>query len=60
LSLHFPQNYGDDNTKIYYIGLRGEWTPAAHQGVVICTYEARANPADHKTSLFDAVNHQIQ
>ena len=26
LTLHFPGNFGADNTKIYYIGLAGEFT----------------------------------
>ena len=26
LTLHFPTNFGADNTKIYYIGLAGEFT----------------------------------
>lgn len=25
LSLHFPLNFGSDRTRIYYIGLRGEY-----------------------------------
>ncbi|XP_064604629.1 PITH domain-containing protein 1-like [Liolophura sinensis] len=60
LSLHFPSNFGADSTKIYYIGLRGDYTEARRQEVTICTYEARANPADHKTNLLDSVNHAIQ
>lgn len=60
LSLHFPTNYGEDSTKIYYIGLRGEFSEAHHHGVTICNYESRPNVSDHKGSLFDQVNHQIQ
>ncbi|XP_075153457.1 PITH domain-containing protein GA19395 isoform X2 [Haematobia irritans] len=60
LSIHFPSNFGDDNTKIYYIGLRGEFSEAHHHGVTICTYEARPNVSDHKNEAFDAVNRTIQ
>lgn len=60
LSLHFPSNFGAENTRIYYIGLKGEWSEAQRQGVVICNYEAMPNAADHKNSLFDKVNHEIQ
>ena len=44
LSLHFPSNLsGDDDneTKIYYIGLRGDFTVAQRTGVVHAVYEAR-------------------
>ncbi|CAG8765359.1 29773_t:CDS:2, partial [Racocetra persica] len=26
LTLYFPENFGDDVTRIFYIGLKGEWT----------------------------------
>ncbi|XP_041436947.1 PITH domain-containing protein 1 isoform X1 [Xenopus laevis] len=50
LSIHISKNFGAENTKIYYIGLRGEWTEAHRHEVTICNYEAAANPADHKVS----------
>lgn len=25
LTIHIPRNYGEDSTKVYYIGLRGEF-----------------------------------
>uniref|UniRef100_A0A182N8S5 PITH domain-containing protein n=1 Tax=Anopheles dirus TaxID=7168 RepID=A0A182N8S5_9DIPT len=60
LSIHIPINYGGENTTVYYIGLKGEFSEAHHHGVTICTYESRPNVSDHKNSLFDSVNHQIQ
>ena len=60
LTLHFPTNFGGDTTRIYYIGLKGEFSPAHRHGVTICTYESRPNVTDHKTNIFDSVNHQIQ
>ncbi|XP_004537783.1 PITH domain-containing protein GA19395 [Ceratitis capitata] len=60
LSLHFPSNFGDDATRIYYIGLRGEFSEAHYHGVTICTYEARPNVSDHKNETFDTVNRSIQ
>ena len=48
LSLHFPSNFGDDQTRIYYIGLAGEFTKATRVGVVNAVYEARPMMEDHK------------
>ncbi|XP_050361663.1 PITH domain-containing protein CG6153 [Nymphalis io] len=60
LTMHFPTNFGAENTKIYYIGLRGEWTPGHKHGVTICTYEARPMLEDHKLSNIDSVSKAIQ
>merc|ERR1719445_3004697 len=49
LTLHFPSNFGDDQTKIFYIGLAGEFTKVNRVGVVNCVYEARPMMEDHKT-----------
>lgn len=59
ISIHFPRNFGDEKTKVYYIGLRGDFTQAQRHGVTICNYEARANPADHKTETQEDVRHMI-
>ncbi|KAK2155902.1 hypothetical protein NP493_2030g00014 [Ridgeia piscesae] len=59
LSIHFPKNFGADTTKVYYIGLKGDFMAAPRHLVTITNYEARANPADHKTKTMDSVGHQI-
>ncbi|XP_038057413.1 PITH domain-containing protein 1-like isoform X2 [Patiria miniata] len=59
LSIHFSKNFGAETSIVYYIGLRGEFTEAQRQGIMIAQYEAYANPKDHKTSLFDNVQHEI-
>lgn len=51
LTLHFPTNFGAATSKIFYIGLRGEFSQAPHQGVVIANYEARPMAEDHKNPL---------
>ena len=50
-SLHFPTNFGEDVTKIYYIGLKGEFTPSNRVGVVNAVYEARPMMEDHKQDV---------
>lgn len=59
LSLHFPDNHGSENTKIYYIGLSGDFTPAYRSPILLANYELAANPADHKTKLYDPSGHMI-
>ncbi|KAK7502244.1 hypothetical protein BaRGS_00006608 [Batillaria attramentaria] len=59
LSIHFPANFGNDSTKVYYIGLKGDFTEVNRQEIVICNYEAAANPADHHLHAIDSVNHMI-
>lgn len=51
LSLHFPSNFGgedSDETKIYWIGLKGEFSEAQRTGVVNAVYESRPMMQDHK------------
>uniref|UniRef100_A0A1I7Z284 PITH domain-containing protein n=1 Tax=Steinernema glaseri TaxID=37863 RepID=A0A1I7Z284_9BILA len=64
LTIHFPSNFGekrdnDVNTRIYYIGIRGEFQKDFRQQVTICTYESRPQMKDHKTDAQDAVGRHI-
>ncbi|KAM9175776.1 PITH domain-containing protein 1 [Mergus octosetaceus] len=59
LSIHFPKNFGAETTKIFYIGLKGEWTEAARHEVTICSYEAAPNPADHRLQQVTPQAHLI-
>jgi len=47
LTLYFPNNFGAELTKVYYIGFKGEFTTYKRQ-IVEAVYEARAIPKDHK------------
>lgn len=60
LSIHFPTNFGEDSTKIYYIGLKGDFMQAHKHGVTICNYEAKPNPADHKSSNINQSSRTVQ
>ncbi|CAF1120473.1 unnamed protein product [Didymodactylos carnosus] len=60
LSLYFSHNYGAETTKIYYIGLRGEFLGGHRQEIVIANYESKPQLSDHKTDLFQTTLHQIQ
>lgn len=56
LCLHFPGNYGGvDNTRISYIGLRGEHKKMNRDAITIATYEVRPSLADHKNALDQGV-----
>ncbi|XP_068935350.1 PITH domain-containing protein 1 [Petaurus breviceps papuanus] len=59
LSIHISKNFGADTTKVFYIGLRGEWTEMRRHEVTICNYEASANPADHKVQQVTPQTHFI-
>ncbi|GAA6010727.1 hypothetical protein JCM11491_002917 [Sporobolomyces phaffii] len=57
LTLFFPSNYGEDTTRILFIGFRGEYSPMTRDPI-ITVYEAQANPADHqKISGLDTTAH---
>lgn len=47
-----------EHIKLYYIGLKGEWTPLRRHGVTICTYEARPLISNHPKQ-FTEVNREI-
>lgn len=53
LCIHIPTSVGGDNvpSRVFYIGLRGEYMQAQRQQVVTAVYEARALPKDHKGEL---------
>ncbi|CAG8631647.1 17470_t:CDS:2, partial [Cetraspora pellucida] len=59
LTLYFPENFGDDVTRIFYIGLKGEWTEIKSDQI-ITIYESTPNPADHKNPAEDEkIHHTI-
>lgn len=47
LVLFFSDNFGDDVSRISYIGFKGEWTQLGRAPTNII-YEAAAQPGDHK------------
>jgi hypothetical protein len=58
LTIYVEDNWGEDITKILYIGLRGQVTGKLSNAPIVTVYEAAANPADHKSIVpGDAVVH---
>ncbi|PAV59000.1 hypothetical protein WR25_12843 [Diploscapter pachys] len=56
LSIFIERNFGADETKVYYIGLRGEYQQDILRGKVpITTYELNPNVADHKGEIPEAI-----
>ena len=60
LSIHLPTNFGEETTKVYYIGLKGDFMEAHRHGVTICSYESRANPSDHDVKEYNPKSHSVQ
>eukprot|EP01112_Ceratiomyxa_fruticulosa_P021402 TRINITY_DN750_c0_g1_i1.p1 TRINITY_DN750_c0_g1~~TRINITY_DN750_c0_g1_i1.p1 ORF type:complete len:206 (+),score=43.57 TRINITY_DN750_c0_g1_i1:172-789(+) len=59
LTFHIPTNFGADFTKIYYIGLKGEFH-AQKREAVIAIYESKPQLSDHKSSADQFVSRSIQ
>mmetsp|Transcript_3458 Transcript_3458/g.2923 ORF Transcript_3458/g.2923 Transcript_3458/m.2923 type:complete len:195 (+) Transcript_3458:48-632(+) len=60
LTLGIDENYGEEQTEIRYIGLKGEnLNISTQQKAVVTVYESRANLADHKNPMQDEVAKQI-
>ena len=46
--MYIPSNFGAERTRIYYIGLKGEFLGYVKRAPVITSYELKPNPADNK------------
>ncbi|OTB16317.1 hypothetical protein K445DRAFT_99032 [Daldinia sp. EC12] len=46
LALFFEDNFGEENTRITYLGFKGDWMPVGRAPANIL-YEAAPNPSDH-------------
>ncbi|CAI2733343.1 unnamed protein product [Schistosoma spindalis] len=60
LSLHFSANYGGDKTRIHYIGLRGDYTPAPRREAVITNYEVTPNVSDLKDNILQTQSRFVE
>lgn len=50
IDIFFENNHGngeEDVTRLQYLGFKGEWTLLNREAIVV-SYEAAANPKDHK------------
>ena len=60
LSLHIPGNIGgEDITKVYYIGFKGEFTKMHRHGVTLTNYESTPQMSDYKDKAFDSVGRPV-
>uniref|UniRef100_A0A8R1EE58 PITH domain-containing protein n=1 Tax=Caenorhabditis japonica TaxID=281687 RepID=A0A8R1EE58_CAEJA len=61
LSILITANFAgtDSETKVFYIGLRGEFQHEFRQRVAIATYESRAQLKDHKNEIPGQVTRSI-
>ncbi|CAI5445393.1 unnamed protein product [Caenorhabditis angaria] len=59
LSILVCANFGADETRVHYIGLRGEFQHEFRQRIAIATYESRAQMKDHKNAIPDAVGRTL-
>ncbi|RKP39774.1 galactose-binding domain-like protein [Dimargaris cristalligena] len=57
LTLYFPENFGEDTTRLQYIGLTGEWTELRDEPL-LTVYELKPNMADHKVPGDESRVHQ--
>ncbi|KAJ1925122.1 hypothetical protein IWQ60_004763 [Tieghemiomyces parasiticus] len=57
LTLFIPENYGDDVTRLQYLGFTGEWTEL-REDPLVTIYELKPNLADHKTPAGENLGHQ--
>lgn len=48
ITLHFPENFGTDATRLHYIGFRGEATSIKRDAIANTVYEAVPNPSEFK------------
>ncbi|KAJ2849125.1 hypothetical protein IWW36_002865 [Coemansia brasiliensis] len=58
LTLHIPANFGGDQTNVYFMAFRGEWTELK-ETPVISIYELNPNAADHKVSNETLPHHSV-
>jgi hypothetical protein len=57
LVVHVPGNHGNDEvTRVYYVGLSGDYMRDRRGDVTIATYEASPNPSDHNIKNFQLVH----
>ncbi|KAJ2710908.1 hypothetical protein H4R19_003509 [Coemansia spiralis] len=58
VALHFPANFGADETHVYYLAFRGDWEQL-RENPVISVYELRPNVADHKAPASETSHQSI-
>lgn len=60
ITIYFPQNFGNDVTRIYYLGLKGEYSAPYKREAVVTSYESKPQLKDHKNPTGETMSRQIQ
>ncbi|KAI1287690.1 PITH domain-containing protein [Halotydeus destructor] len=60
LTLHFPLNFGEERTKIYYIGLKGDFLTSQRDAILLAQREIAPNFSTHKTGVSESMAHEIK
>lgn len=60
LSIHVPDSMsGEPPSRVYYIGLRGEYSDAHRHGVTVCNYELLPSASDIDNPLKETSGHHV-
>jgi len=60
ITIYISDNFGGSTTKIYYIGLKGDYTAPLQKGPIITSYESKPQLKDHQMPSDQGMSRQLQ